>query len=82
MFSTYILFSQKINKYYTGQTIHLLRRLEEHNRGKTPYMAGGIPWILVFSKEFKSRKEAVNLEKQIKKRGADRYLLEYGFIVG
>jgi putative endonuclease len=74
MFITYILHSQKINKFYTGQTSDLDRRVDEHNRGKTPFMASGIPWILVFSKEHHSKKEAIKLEKFIKKRGAARYL--------
>ena len=52
----------------------LSRRIQEHNRGKTSFLAKGIPWELVFKKEFNSRKEAVRLESFIKKRGAKRYL--------
>ena len=71
---TYILYSVKINKYYTGQTTDLIRRLEEHNRGKTAFMASGLPWKLIFYKELKSRQEATRLEQIIKKRGAKRFL--------
>jgi len=74
MFFTYIIYSQKIDKYYTGQTSDINRRLEEHNRGKTPSMATGMPWKLMYSHEFQSRHEAVKLEKSIKKRGASRFL--------
>jgi putative endonuclease len=74
MYVTYILYSNKLKKFYVGQTKDLSRRLVDHNRGKTPFTAGGIPWVLVFSKEFISRSEAMRLEKQIKKRGASRYL--------
>ena len=74
MFTTYILFSPKIGKFYTGQTDDFDRRLDEHNRGKTPFMASGMPWELVFSKEFDSRQEAIKLERFIKKRGAARFL--------
>jgi len=77
MFTTYILYSNSLNKYYTGSTIDLPRRLNEHNRGKTPFMATGIPWKLVFKKEFLTRPEAVKLEKQIKKRGASRFLSDF-----
>jgi putative endonuclease len=76
MFVTYILFSAKINKFYTGQTSDLIRRLEEHNRGKTAFMSGGAPWELLFSKEFNTRQEAIQLEKIIKKRGASRFLTD------
>ena len=76
MYCTYILFSQKVNKFYTGQTEDLSRRIEEHNRGKTSFLASGIPWKLIYFKEFKTRAEAINLEMFIKKRDAGRYLLE------
>ncbi len=54
----------------------LNRRLVEHNRGKTPFMKKGVPWIVVFSQVFDSRKEAIRLEKLIKARGAERFLLD------
>ena len=82
MYITYILFSPKINKFYTGQTEDLERRLEEHNRGKTPFSASGIPWEVVFSKEFFSRQEAIKLERFIKKRGAARFLNDNNIAVG
>jgi putative endonuclease len=74
MFVTYILYSPKVNKFYTGQTDDMNRRLEEHNRGKTPFMANGIPWKLIFSKQFDSRADAMKLERFIKRRGAARFL--------
>jgi putative endonuclease len=76
MYVTYILYSQKINKFYTGQTSDITRRIEEHNRGKTPFMASGMPWILIYSKAFNLRQKAVNLEMIIKKRGAARFLTD------
>jgi putative endonuclease len=74
MYTTYILFSNITGRYYTGQTIDLNRRMEEHNRGKTPFLARGCPWIIVFSRQHQTRKEAIKLEKYIKKRGAERFL--------
>ena len=74
MYTTYILYSTKINKFYTGHTSDLNRRLEEHNRGKTPFMAKGSPWKLLYSKAHDSRAESIKLEKFIKKRGAARFL--------
>jgi len=67
MFITYIIFSPKISRFYTGQTEDLVRRLDEHNRGKTPFLASGMPWKIVFSKVFDSRHEAIKLERFIKK---------------
>jgi putative endonuclease len=82
MCTTYIIYSLKIDKYYTGQSDDLDRRMEEHNRGKTPFLATGMPWHLVFSKEFNSRTEAIKLEKFIKKRGAARFLKDNNIISG
>ncbi len=73
MYITYILYSKRIKKYYTGQTIDLERRLEEHNRGKTAFMSSGRPWTLIYSREFETRKEAIHHESEIKKRGAERF---------
>ena len=74
MYVTYILFSSKINKFYTGHTEDIDRRIQEHNRGKTPGMAKGMPWIIIYLKEHQTRAEAIKLEKSIKKRGAARFL--------
>jgi putative endonuclease len=82
MYTTYILLSKSLNKFYTGQTEDLERRLEEHSRGKIPFMKSGIPWVLIYSKTFESRAEATRLEKQIKKRGAARFLNDLGISAG
>jgi putative endonuclease len=78
MFTTYILYSDNLKRYYTGQTEDLERRLSEHNRGKTSGMKSGIPWRIVFRKDFLTRNEAVQLEMEIKKRGAGRFLSDIG----
>ena len=82
MFTTYILFSSKIGKFYTGQTEDFDRRIEEHYRGKTPFMASGMPWEIVYSKKFNSRQEAIKLEKYIKNRGAARFLNDNNIAIG
>ena len=82
MYTTYILFSVKLNKFYTGYSSDLSRRLEEYNRGKTPFMKSGVPWSRVYSTEFKTRKEAMILEKFIKNRGAGRFLIDNQIDVG
>ena len=76
MYVTYILYSPKIDKYYSGQTMDLDRRLKEHNRGKTRFSANGMPWQIVYSKICITKSEALKLEKFIKKRGASRFLLD------
>ena len=82
MITVYILFSETLNKFYTGQTEDFERRLTEHNRGKTAFLAKGVPWKLVWRFEVVSRSEALVLEKQIKARGAKRFLFDQGIIAG
>ena len=74
MYYVYILFSDRLGKYYIGSTKHLENRLAEHNRGKSPFAKSGLPWKLVYSLEFENRSDALSFEMKIKKRGALRFL--------
>ena len=73
-FTVYILFSESLQTYYTGQTNNLADRLFRHNAGHEIYTQKGCPWNLVWSESVETRKEAVSLEKKIKGRGAGRFL--------
>jgi hypothetical protein len=46
-YSVYILFSQKLNRFYVGTTDDVERRLQEHNEGtyKDAFTSKGIPWV-------------------------------------
>jgi putative endonuclease len=70
----YILYSQKISKYYIGHTNDINRRLNEHNLGHERFTRTGVPWILVYSREFDSRSEAHHEEMRIKKRKSKKYI--------
>ena len=74
MFTVYILFSKKSQKFYTGQTNDLTNRIAEHNGGETKSIKSGIPWEIVWQFQTDSRVEAMALESKIKKRGAKRFL--------
>ena len=74
MYFTYILYSEKLNKYYVGSTNDLLRRLADHNRGKTQYAKLGMPWELKYHEEFMSKTEAVGREIEIKKMKSRKYI--------
>ena len=76
MFSTYILFSIKLKKYYVGQTEDLIQRMIDHNAGRSKFTKSGRPWELVYHVEFQTRSEAILLETRIKRRGISRYLKE------
>ena len=74
MFFTYILFSLRKNKFYIGHTNDLKRRLFEHNSGQSPSTKSGIPWTLVYSKEFTSNSDAVKFEMKIKSMKSRKYI--------
>ncbi len=60
----YILYSKSLDGYYVGFTNCIERRLTEHNRKKGKYTDRGIPWELVYSEVFETKREA-------KEQGAD-----------
>ena len=72
----YIVYSVKLDKYYTGSTNNLVRRLQDHNRGKTAFARQGMPWELKFFEEFTSKKDAYRREMDIKKRKDRNYIIK------
>ena len=57
----------KINKTYVGYTNNLLIRLKKHNSNKGAKSTRGYKWLLIYSKKFKSKNEAMSFEYKLKK---------------
>ena len=74
MFKVYILYSDSLEKFYTGFTSDIEQRLLLHNEGKNHFSKKGIPWRLIKYFDIELKSEALKLEKQIKKNGSKRYL--------
>lgn len=68
MYYVYIIKSIKDNKFYTGITDNIDRRIEEHNRGKysTPSTLNRGPFHLIHVEIVVNRQEARLLEKYFK----------------
>ncbi len=66
VFYTYIIFSKKLNIYYSGSTSDLKRRLLEHNKKQVDSTISGIPWKLVWYGGFNTLKKAQQFEKYLK----------------
>lgn len=62
----YILYSNSIDSFYKGQTNDISQRLLRHNAGYEKYTQKGIPWMLIWTKNFDTRSEAVILETKLK----------------
>jgi putative endonuclease len=76
MATLYILFSEKLNKYYIGSCKDLQKRLESHNN-KSFYNAFTInsdDWILYFNCINLDYKQARNIESHIKKMKSKVYI--------
>ena len=62
----YIIYSSRIDQYYTGSSNDPQIRLEHHNKSKKGWTMRGRPWILKFSKPFATKQEAQSWERKIK----------------
>lgn len=74
MFYVYIIYSEKLLVYYKGFTTDFAKRLEYHNSGKSKYTSRTSDWILVYQREFQTKKEALIEEKRLKKLNRESIL--------
>ena len=70
----YILYSNKIDRYYVGFSSDVERRLFYHNLGKKGWTKRGVPWKLVYKFKCKDKKHAMLVEKIIKSQKSRRYI--------
>ena len=71
---TYILFSEKLNKYHIGACINLERRLYEHNIGHSKFTSIGMPWKIVYTEEYPTVADAIKRENQITRMKSRKYI--------
>ena len=74
LYKLYILQSLKTQKYYIGHTNNLIRRLQEHNSGQTKSTRYGVPWEIVYTKDFATKSEAYKMELSLKKAKSRRVI--------
>ena len=73
----YILYSQKLDRFYVGQTaLPPEQRLEEHNnaRNENSFSTRGIPWTLFLTIACDSRDHAREVERHIKRMKSKAYI--------
>ena len=66
-FFLYILYSEELDKYYTGVTQEISARLKEHLWNHKGYTAKAKDWRVVYHESFSTKEEALKRENQIKK---------------
>jgi len=71
---TYMLksVSPGVKKTYVGYTNNLNKRLNMHNSNKGAKSTKGYKWLLIYSKKFKSKNDAMSFEYKLKHNRAKR----------
>ena len=75
-YAVYIIFSEKLNRFYVGTTDNPDRRIVEHNTGKhkDAFTKNGTPWLLFLVIDELSSNQAYQIEKHIKKMKSKKYI--------
>ena len=75
MYYTYILYSEKIDRFYFGYSSNPEKRLtEKHNKGYVKATKPGAPYRLMAKKQFSTELEARQEELRLKKKKSRKYL--------
>ena len=75
MEAVYILFSEKMNRFYIGYTADFETRMEFHkNAEKNKFTAKADDWIVYLTIECQSKKQALGIEGHIKRMKSKKYI--------
>ena len=76
----YVLRSMMDATLYVGMSEDVVKRLDEHNRGKSQFTKAHQPWELIYSELVGTRELARKREKYYKSTAGKNYLRKHGFI--
>lgn len=62
-YCVYIIFPQKVQKFYIGQTNGIDQRLKRHHSGLEKYTSKSVSWELVWFTSKESRSDTIILKK-------------------
>ncbi|QQS44236.1 GIY-YIG nuclease family protein [Candidatus Roizmanbacteria bacterium] len=71
---TYVLESTINGTLYIGWTTDLVHRIEEHNNKNVTSTKRYVPWVVVYYEACRSKKGAIEREKQLKTGFGRAYL--------
>ena len=78
-FFVYLILNKK-NTSYVGYTNDLKKRLKKHNNSRGAKFTKGRKWILIYSKEYLNKSEAMKEEYKLKKNYILRKKIKNNFI--
>ncbi|MFD0798818.1 GIY-YIG nuclease family protein [Maribacter chungangensis] len=72
----YILYSEKIDKYYIGESPDIVNRLEQHNSHyfEKAFTKAADDWEIIVSEKLNNKGDAVYLEKFIKRMKSKTFI--------
>ena len=73
-FYTYVLQSERDLQFYVGYTNNLLRRIEDHNKGKVTSTKNRLPLKLIYWEGCLNQQDATRREKYLKTAWGKRYI--------
>jgi putative endonuclease len=76
MVFVYVLHSKVADKYYVGMTTNLLKRLAEHNAGRSKFTSGYGPWVVVYFEEVEDYKAGRIREKYLKTAAGKKFVMK------
>ncbi len=76
MFTVYVLYSDTSKKHYTGYTSNLTERMKSHNLLGKGWTAKYRPWRIIYTKELKEKKQAMEYEKWLKSGTGRKFVKE------
>ena len=73
-FYTYVLQSSKDLNFYVGYTNNLVKRIEEHNKGKVASTKNRVPLKLIYWEGCLNQQDATRREKYLKTSWGKRFI--------
>ena len=70
----YVLRSEKDGSYYIGHTSDPEERLKRHSERRSGYTRNKAPWKLIYKEAFSTRSEAMQRERDIKRKKSRAYI--------
>src|SRR5438067_1097623 len=74
MFTVYIIYSNRINRYYVGYSADIQKRLAEHNTSISDFTAKTNDWQLKYTEIFSIRQPVINIKSEINNKKSRKYI--------
>lgn len=77
IYSVYAIKSEKDGRIYVGLSRNVIKRLEDHNKGRVFSTKGYRPWKLIYKEEVGERQKAREREKYLKSGVGKKFLKSF-----